>query len=74
MGNSLEATDRALEALDLLHDLLDGRELLRSVTNGVLLLSLNGELLRWVRASCHRIGRLWLCAGADKHHGASQWD
>jgi hypothetical protein len=72
MGNSLEAADRVPEALDLLHDLLDRRELLRSVTNGVLLLSLNGELLDWVRPSRHRIGRLRLSTGNENRGGAGQ--
>jgi hypothetical protein len=73
MGNSLEATDRALEVLDLLDDLLNGRELLRSVTNGVLSLGRIGKLLlSGVGVSRHRGGRLWLGAGAEKRHGAGQ--
>src|SRR3954454_16328078 len=71
VGNSLKATDRALEVLDLLKDLLDGRELLRGVTNGVLLL--NGVRgLRNRVGACHRVGGRLLGAGSEKGGNADQ--
>ena len=71
MGRSLEPTERAFEALNLLHDLLNGGELLRGVTDGVLPL---GKLLNWIRSPCHRIDRLRLSATGEKGDGAGQGD
>jgi hypothetical protein len=63
-GSSLKATDRALEVLDLLQDLLKAGELLRGVTDRVLPLSGVRELLGGIRirCPCHRVS--WWRLGA----------
>src|SRR4051812_26113117 len=73
MGSSLKATDRALEALDLPEDLIDGIELLGCVTDRVLPLDGIGELLGWVWPG-NRADRFGLGAGGEKGSGAGQGD